>query len=128
MARNISRPGIVLTAVLTATIIGCGGGSAAIAGALKPTGADAPGADGTAAAITIKGFRFGPSPLQVKVGQKITVTNVDSAVHTIKADDKSFNSKDLAKGKSYTFTVTKPGKHTYVCDIHQYMTGEIDAS
>jgi plastocyanin len=88
------------------------------------TGGDSASAD----SIVIKGFKFSPTPLKVKMGQKVTVTNMDSTTHTITADDGSFDSKDLGQGKVYSFTVAKPGKFTYTCTIHNYMKGEIDAS
>ena len=71
---------------------------------------------------------FDPTPLQVKSGQKITVTNDDSAVHTITAKDKSFDSMELGKGKTFTFTAGKAGKYDYICNIHQYMKGSIQVS
>jgi plastocyanin len=117
------RLGAGLTAVIAAVALaGCGGG-----GSVK---GNAPGGStGTAGnAITIKGFAYTPVDLTVKVGQDITVTNEDAAVHTITADDKSFDTGDLAKGKSMTFKVTKAGKYSYICTYHQYMKGTITAS
>jgi plastocyanin len=138
MAGSFSRPNLLPIGVLVATLAGCGGGGTRSSAAEPTTLAAQPVAqsqrieyaatDPGTVRITIKDFKFSPSPLQVKVGQKITVTNMDSTVHTVKAADKSFNSGNLAKGKSYTFTATKAGKHPYICDIHQYMTGEIDIS
>jgi plastocyanin len=113
------RIGVLLTAVTAAVALtGCsGGGSAPQSTDSKST------ARGTA--ITISGFAFSPATLEVKAGQQVTVTNEDSAAHTLTADDGSFDSKDLAKGQSYTFTAGKPGTYSYLCDIHQYMKGTI---
>jgi plastocyanin len=117
------RLGAGLTAVIAAVALaGCGGG-----GSAKGTASGG----GTATAgdkVTIKGFAYSPSSLKVKVGQQITVTNEDSAVHTITADDKSFDTGDLAKGKSMTISVKKAGTYTYICTYHQYMKGTITAS
>jgi plastocyanin len=107
------RLGALLTAVTAAAALtGCSGGGSA-------------GSTATGNAITIKDFAFAPKTLKAKAGQPITVTNEDSAAHTLTADDTSFDSGSLAKGKSYTFTVAKPGTYTYLCDIHQYMKGTL---
>lgn len=104
-----------------ATLTGCGGSGGS-------TSATAPGnATGAAAgtAISIKNFMYSPASLTVKAGQAVTVTNQDSSTHTITASDKSFDSKDMAQGKTFTFTPSKAGTFTYICSIHQYMTGKI---
>ncbi|HUR74885.1 MAG TPA: cupredoxin domain-containing protein, partial [Sporichthya sp.] len=75
--------------------------------------------------ITIQNFKFSPPTLTVKLGQTIEVVNLDSADHTLTADDGSFDSGTLKKGQRYTFTPKEAGTYTYVCDIHQYMTGTI---
>ena len=80
--------------------------------------------------ITIKNFTFSPGTLTVKPGTKITVTNNDSVTHTLTAQPKSdFDTGDIASGKTVTFTApTKPGTYTYICEIHQYMTGKLTVS
>lgn len=78
--------------------------------------------------IAIVNFKFVPAMVEVKVGQKITVTNEDEVVHTLTADDDSFDSGNLAQGKSYTFTVKKAGDYPYFCRPHQYMTGMLSVS
>ena len=114
------RLGACLTVLaVAAALTGCGGGGTA-------DKTKAAGASGDS--ITIKNFMFDPTPLKVKSGQQVTVTNDDSAVHTITATDKSFDSKNLTKGKTFTFTAGKAGTYTYICDIHQYMKGSIEVS
>ncbi|MFF1355417.1 cupredoxin family copper-binding protein [Streptomyces sp. NPDC058297] len=76
--------------------------------------------------VTIKGFAFHPAKLEVSPGTKITVTNEDSATHTLTADDKSFDTGDLAQGKSATITApSKPGSYSYICTIHPNMKGTL---
>jgi plastocyanin len=41
------------------------------------------------------------------------------------AVDKSFRSKVLDTGESYTFTFTTAGVFTYFCSIHPQMTGKV---
>jgi plastocyanin len=73
--------------------------------------------------ITIQDFQFGV-PLLVKPGATVTVTNQDAADHDVVADDGSFKTALLGKGKSATFTApTKPGTYTFSCSVHANMTG-----
>ena len=76
-------------------------------------------------AVKISNFTFGPKAVTVKVGQTITWTNDDDIPHTVVATDKSFRSKVLDSGQSFSFTVTKPGAIAYFCSLHPMMTGKI---
>jgi plastocyanin len=82
-------------------------------------------ASGTA--ISIKDFKFSPTPLNAKVGDTITVTNQDDTDHELKANDGSFDAGRFAKGNG-TFTVTNAGTFAYHCDVHDYMTGVIQVA
>ncbi len=116
-----------MAAVAVVALAGCGGGSSTKAGSTGE-GTPSTGAAVSGDAITIKDFLFTPMDLKVKAGQEITVTNEDRAPHTITADDKSFDSGDLAKGQTFTFKVDKPGTYSYICTIHQYMKGTLEVS
>ena len=78
--------------------------------------------------IVIKDFLYSPEPLHAKAGVALTVTNTDDTVHTVTADDKSFDTGDISGGAKGTITIDKPGKYAYHCDIHNYMTGTIEVS
>ena len=82
---------------------------------------------GAGTAIDIKNFQYSPDPITVKVGAKIVVTNSDGTVHTLTADDKSFDTGDLDGGATKAITIAKAGKYAYHCTIHNYMTGTIEA-
>jgi plastocyanin len=77
--------------------------------------------------ITIRNFAYAPPTLHVAVGATITVRNVDSTTHTVTARAKSFDTGDLDAGATATITIDRPGTYRYYCDIHNYMTGTIDA-
>ena len=86
--------------------------------------------DGGAAApnrVSIENFRYSPDPIVVKAGSTLTVTNHDGTAHTLTADDKSFDTGDLDGGAKGTVTIAGPGTYAYHCDIHNYMTGTIEA-
>ena len=77
--------------------------------------------------VAIKNFQFSPDPIVVKAGSTLTVTNDDGTAHTLTADDKSFDTGDLDGGAKGTVKIGAPGKYAYHCDIHNYMTGTIEA-
>lgn len=87
--------------------------------------ADAGGGE-TGNAIVIEDFKFQPETLKAKVGDKIMVTNSDSAPHTATAKDDSFDTETLEAGASGTITLAKAGTIDYVCNIHDYMSGTIE--
>ena len=74
------------------------------------------------AELTIEGFAFSGGPFTAN--EPITITNKDSAPHTVSADDESFEAEVAASGTA-TLTVTAPGEYTIHCDIHPQMSGTI---
>jgi plastocyanin len=77
--------------------------------------------------ITISNFMFSPMTITVAPGAVIKVTNKDSAAHTLTSTDGTlFNSGIINQNQTKTITApTKPGKYSYICNIHQYMMGMI---
>jgi plastocyanin len=85
-----------------------------------------PAATGGANAISIKNFTYVPPTLTAAPGAEIAVTNDDQTVHTVTANDKSFDTGDLDGGASGTITAPdEAGSYDYICDIHQYMQGTL---
>ncbi len=80
---------------------------------------------GESVAVAIKGFKFIPADITVKVGTTVTWTNEDSAPHTVESSDGVLRSDELGKGDSWSFTFTKAGKHDYICGIHPSMHGSV---
>jgi plastocyanin len=70
--------------------------------------------------ITIAGYAFNPTPLVVKPGARIPVTNTDSVTHDIASDSPGlFKAVDVVRGTPVTFTApTTPGTYTYFCSYH----------
>jgi plastocyanin len=77
--------------------------------------------------IVIKNFGYSGT-LTVKAGQKVTVTNQDSAPHTV-TDKKShlFDTGNIAAGGGTgTFTApSKPGSYPFGCTYHPQMAGTL---
>jgi len=106
----------LITVVVTLNVTSDGASSAAGAG----KGAQAPNS------ITIANFQFSPEPLMVSVGSEVNVSNGDGTVHTVTANDGSFDTGDLDGGASATITLAQAGTFEYFCNIHNYMTGTIE--
>jgi plastocyanin len=108
----------------------CGGGSgpkAASSSTTAPAGSSS--STSTSDAIIISNFMFGPMNTTVAPGATVKVTNKDSATHTLTATNGAFNTGDITQNQTKTFKApTKPGKYSYICDIHQYMTGTLTVS
>ena len=75
--------------------------------------------------VDIRGSAFIPDAVSVKVGAQVTWTNSDTAVHSVVADDDSFESDDLGKGDTFERTFDKAGTFAYKCGIHSFMTGSV---
>lgn len=78
--------------------------------------------------VSIEGFKFKPANLEIKVGDTVTFTNVDSAPHTATADSGAWTTPTLQKGQSTTLKFNGPGSHPYFCKIHPSMKGSITVS
>jgi plastocyanin len=58
-------------------------------------------------------------------GERITWENTDLIVHTVTADDHSFDSADLAAGKTWTRVADHRGTFHYACRYHPNMKGTL---
>jgi plastocyanin len=76
--------------------------------------------------VTIDGSAFSPEVAIVKVGGEVVWKNKDAAVHTVTANDGSFDSGSLAQGAEYKRKFTKAGTIKYSCDNHAWMGASIE--
>ena len=104
-----------------------GGGESAGPGS---SGSSVSSGSSTGTSISISNFMYSPMTLSVKPGATISVTNKDSATHTLTASGPGgFNTGNISHNQTKTFTApTKPGTYQYICNIHQYMMGTIKVS
>jgi plastocyanin len=91
----------------------------------KPGGGGKSSSASGSTTVSVKNFAFEPQRLTVSKGTKVTWKFEDTTAHTATANDKSFDSKGLKSGATYSFTFTKPGSYQYLCTFHQYMTGTV---
>lgn len=81
--------------------------------------------------VIIKDMAFSPSFISVKKGTKITWTNQDSTTHTVssKSDSpESFDSGNLDKNGSFSFTFNTVGTYNYFCNIHPNMIAAVNVT
>ncbi|HWO47261.1 MAG TPA: cupredoxin family copper-binding protein [Solirubrobacterales bacterium] len=76
--------------------------------------------------VEIVEFTYQPDPVVVQVGGKVTWQNQDTAPHTATADDGSFDTGTIEKGKIGSETFKEPGTFTYFCEIHPTMHGTVE--
>jgi plastocyanin len=76
--------------------------------------------------VTIDATSYTPARLAVRVGDTIVWVNKDLIPHTATARGGGFDSKTLAAGASFRFTVKAKGATDYACLFHPTMTGRID--
>ena len=121
-----SLSSLVLVAAMLLT--GCGGGEDdGGAKAPKPAGSSSTPLSGKAP-VRIINYEFKPQKVLVKPGTEVTWTNEDTAIHDVK-DTSPLNtpkSKEMAKGETFSITYASPGTYSYICAIHQYMTGSVE--
>src|SRR5687768_1355182 len=71
--------------------------------------------------IVIAEMKFIPETLTVSPGDTIVWVNKDFFPHTATAQDKSFDSRDIATNKSWKYVAAKKGAFSYICTLHPTM-------
>lgn len=84
------------------------------------------GVSGSGNYISISGFAFNPSSLNVSNGTTVYWTNNDSTTHTVTSTSgvQSFN-VSLAPGTGTSILFTNMGLTSYHCSIHTSMLGSV---
>ena len=111
----------------TTTTVATGGGSSDDD---YGSGADDGGDDGSSSeedgAVVAQGIAFA-NDLTVEPGGEFILDNQDSTVHTLTADDGSFDSGEVP-GSNQSDPIVAPdesGAYTFHCEIHASMTGTL---
>jgi plastocyanin len=88
--------------------------------------------NGTASAPTgpvtraeMRTMTFAPNRIEIVAGTTITWTNNDPLVHSITADDKSWDSGAIEPGQTWSHTFTQPGEYAFHCTPHPFMKGVV---
>ncbi|MGH3926295.1 MAG: cupredoxin domain-containing protein, partial [Pseudonocardiaceae bacterium] len=106
---------------------GTGGHQAAPGGAGAPTDAGGSQQAPVEHAVSMEGLQFVPALLTVAVGDTVTWTNNDTALHTVTVTDgpEIFESELLNPGDTFTYTFTKAGTYEYYCAVHPDMKASV---
>jgi plastocyanin len=95
----------------------------------RPARADSPppaaagGAD--SATAVVQDFMFRPTRIEVTAGTTVVWTNGGQVLHTVTAEDGSFDSGPIEAGSRGAITFARPGTYRFHCTPHPFMRGEI---
>jgi plastocyanin len=76
--------------------------------------------------VDIIEFTYQPDPVVVQTGGKVIWQNQDAAPHTATADDDSWDTGTIEKGKIGSETFKEAGSFAYFCEIHPDMRGTVE--
>lgn len=106
---------------MRARIIGAGGAAVALALAL-PAAAPA-----DTEKVMMENSSFSPGQISVLAGDTVAWHNMSFRDHTVTARDGSFGSPGhIPPNGGYSFRFSASGAFPYVCQVHPFMTGEVD--
>jgi plastocyanin len=98
----------------------------ATASAAPTAAATTPATAAAAAANVAAGIvdnAFAPAALAISAGDTVIWTNNGRALHTVTADDASFDSGMLRAGQSFAHRFDRPGSLRFTCIVHPEMVG-----
>lgn len=68
---------------------------------------------------------FSPSRLEVAAGTTVRWTNNDQLVHSVTADDGSWDSGPIEPGRTWSHTFAPAGEYAFHCTPHPFMKGVV---
>jgi plastocyanin len=73
----------------------------------------------------MKNIHYLQPTLEIEVGTTVEWKNNDPLLHSVTADNKSFDSGVIQPGKTYRHTFTRAGTFRFHCVPHPFMTGTV---
>ena len=102
------------------------GGGGGRADSVPPPTAPPPAAAGRdTVTAEVADFMFKPARLVVAPGTTIVWTNGGQVVHTVTAEDGSFESGPIESGQQRAISLATPGTFPFHCTPHPFMRGEV---
>ena len=89
----------------------------------EPT--SAPAEEGGTVTIDIAQFAFSPREVEVAAGTGVVWSNKDDFAHTAQDEGDAFDTGSIDAGASSEPVVLEPGTYSYICGIHNSMTGTL---
>jgi len=80
---------------------------------------------GPVAGAEMRTMVFAPKRLEIAAGTTVIWTNNDQLVHTITADDGSWDSGPIEPGRAWRYTFTTAGEYAFHCTPHPFMKGVV---
>jgi plastocyanin len=90
----------------------------------SPQPAAAAGGRDSATAV-VQDFMFRPARIEVTAGTTVVWTNGGQVIHTVTAQDGSFDSGPIEAGGRGAITFSRPGTYLFHCTPHPFMRGEV---
>jgi plastocyanin len=75
--------------------------------------------------VTMRQIALDRGEVRIRVGESVAWVNRDPLVHTVTADDGSWDSGPMVEGARWTRTFDRPGRYAYHCTPHPQMRGVI---
>lgn len=76
--------------------------------------------------VTIENMKFSPESISISKSDLVIFENKDLVPHTATANDKSFDSGNIAPGKSWTLKPKATGTVPYKCLFHPQMKATLE--
>lgn len=90
-----------------------------------PPPATTPAAGRDTVTAEVRDFMFQPARIVVAPGTTVVWTNGGQVIHTVTAEDRSFDSGAIESGERRAMLFSKPGTFPFHCTPHPFMRGEI---
>ncbi len=78
--------------------------------------------------VAIRNLTFAPAEIRIRAGGTVTWVNCEAAgaeSHTSTADQGAWSSLSLTSGDVFSHTFSQPGRYTYHCVPHPFMTAAV---
>lgn len=75
--------------------------------------------------VVIEAMRYAPEMIEVNVGDTVIWKNRDAFPHTATAEDRSFDSGEIASNGTWKFVASRKGVFPYVCTLHPTMKAKL---
>jgi plastocyanin len=93
--------------------------------AANERGPDAPAAGPDTVTAVVQDFLFSPGRLEVAAGTTVVWINRGQVMHSVTAQDQSFDSGPFGSGERRAITFSRAGTFPFRCTPHPFMTGTI---
>lgn len=82
-------------------------------------------AQGKVHTVVIEAMRYAPEVIEVNAGDTVVWKNRDAFPHTATAQDRSFDSGEIASAGEWKLVAQKKGVFSYVCTLHPTMKASL---